>query len=582
MFTDETVPCTGPIRPGPSFYEWSLKFGIPLGPDDYPTRAQFGEYLQWVFKTTVEHAPSNVEVRIHKAKATRLDEHNHDRQSIVLSNGHIIHELAAVILAQGHLPLVADWEQRLITSYAQRHGLRYFPPANPADVSLSSIAAGEPVALRGLGLCFFDYMTLLTTGRGGRFVTTSGGLHYIPSGKEPQLYAGSRRGIPYHARGDNEKGPYGRHEPAILTQEVISGFRRRARSGHAPDFLKEVWPLVSKEIETVYYAAILRRRCLDCSNFRREFLGTSSNSPQETRVLHKYGISESDRLPWGRIAQPFDGIAFAGPSAWRSWLLDYLWDDVNEAASGNVNGPLKAALDVMRDVRKEIRMIVDHRGLPGSSRHEHLDGWYTPFNAFLSIGPPRRRIEEMIALIEAGVLDILGPHLEIEIDGKAWLARSAEIPLSTVRVTTIIEARLPEISLRRTNDKLLAHLLKTGQCCPHMVDGYETGGIDVTECPFRVIDNKGSAHRRRYAVGVPTEGVHWVTTAVARPGVKSVTLAEIDEVARAVLHDASSHQRFGPLQENTKKDSGICHRALRLVNGVHLSDQVASREKRFY
>lgn len=582
MFTDETVPCTGPIRPGPSFHEWSLKFGIPLGPDDYPTRAQFGEYLQWVFKTTVEHAPSNVEVRIHKAKATRLDEHDHDRQSIVLSNGHVIHELAAVILAQGHLPLVADSEQRLITLHARRHGLRYFPPANPADVSLSSIAAGEPVALRGLGLCFFDYMTLLTTGRGGRFVTTSDGLRYIPSGKEPQLYAGSRRGIPYHARGDNEKGPYGRHEPVILTQEVISGFRRRARSGDAPDFLKEVWPLVAKEIETVYYAAILRRRYLDCSNFQREFLPTLSNSPQETRVLHKYGISESDRLPWGRIARPFDGFTFAGPSAWRSWLLDYLWNDVNEAASGNVNGPLKAALDVMRDVRKEIRMIVDHRGLPGSSRHEHLDGWYTPFNAFLSIGPPRRRIEEMIALIEAGVLDILGPRLEIQTDGKAWLARSAEIPLSTVRVTTLIEARLPEIGLRRTNDKLLAHLLKTGQCRPHTVDGYETGGMDVTECPFRVIDNKGSAHRRRYAIGVPTEGVHWVTTAVARPGVKSVTLAEIDEVARSVLHDACSHQRLETLQDNTKKDSGICHRALRLVNGVHLSDQVASREKRFY
>lgn len=582
MFTDETVPCIGPIRPGPSFYEWSLKFGIPLGPDDYPTRAQFGEYLQWVSKTTVEHAPSNVEVRIHRAKATRLDGHDHDRQSIVLSNGHVIRELAAVILAQGHLPLVADSEQRLVTTYAQRHGLRYFPPANPADVSLSSIAPGEPVALRGLGLCFFDYMTLLTTGRGGRFITTSDGLRYIPSGKEPRLYAGSRRGIPYHARGDNEKGPYGRHEPVVLTQEVITGLRRRARSGDAPDFLKEVWPLVAKEIETVFYGAILRHRCLDYSNFQREFLAAPSNSSREAKVLENYGISQSDRLPWGRIARPFEGLTFDGPCAWRNWLLDYLREDVREAAIGNVNGPLKAALDVMRDIRKEIRMIVDHRGLLGNSRHEHLDDWYTPFNAFLSIGPPRRRIEEMIALIEAGVLEILGPRLEIEPDGRAWLARSADIPLSAVRVTTLIEARLPEISLRRTNDKLLARLLKTGQCRPHTVDGYETGGLDVTECPFRVTDNKGRTHRRLYAIGVPTEGVHWVTTAVARPGVKSVTLAEIDEVARAVLHDASRRRGFEPPQDHTKKDSGICHRALRLVNGVHLSDQVTSREKRFY
>ena len=538
MFTDETVTCDGPIRPGPSLFEWLSRSGLPLGPDDYPTRVQFGEYLQWVFSTTVNHAPSNVKVRIHRAKAIRLDGHGYDRQRVVLSNGVVIPELAAVILAQGHLPLVADSEQSLITAYAQRHGLLYFTPANPADVDLSAIAPGEPVALRGMGLCFFDYVTLLTTGRGGRFTTTTDGLRYIPSGKEPRLYAGSRRGIPHHARGDNEKGAHGRHEPVILTKDIISGFRRRARSGDPPDFLKEIWPLVAKEIEAVYYRAILRRRCSDCSEFQREFVGTPRNSRQEAGVLEKYGFPESDRLSWDRIAQPFDGLTFAEPSAWRTWLLNYLREDVKEAASGNVNGPLKAALDVMRDIRKEIRMIVDHKGLLGSSRHEHLDGWYTPFNAFLSIGPPRQRIEEMTALIEAGVLHVVGPRLEIETDGKAWLARSTEIPLSTVRITTLIEARLPEPSLLRTGDKLLAHLIKTGQCRPHTVDGYETGGLDVTESPFRVIDIKGRTHRRLYAIGVPTEGVHWVTAAVPRPGVKSVTLAEIDEVARAVLQDA--------------------------------------------
>lgn len=579
MFTDETVACSGPILPGPSFYEWSLRFGLGVGPDDYPTRAQFGEYLQWVFHTTVKHAPPSVEVRIHKAKAVRLEDTSCGRKSIVLSTRHIIRDVAAVILAQGHLPVTPDSDQLLHATYADEHGLRYFPPTNPADVNLSCIAAGEPVALRGLGLCFFDYMTLLTTGRGGRFITISNGLRYIPSGKEPRLYASSRRGIPYHARGDNEKGPYGRHEPVVLTQGVISRFRRRARSGDAPDFLKEVWPLVAKEIELVYYAAILRRRCSDCSDFQREFLATPSQ--REVEVLEKYGISESDRLSWDLIAQPFHGLEFAEPCAWRRWLLAHLREDVREAAYGNVNGPLKAALDVMRDIRKEIRMIVDHRGILGSSRNDHLDGWYTPFNAFLSVGPPRQRIEEMIALIEAGVLEILGPGLEIEADGKAWLARSTEIPHSMVGVTTLIEARLPEISLRRTDDKLLAHLFKTGQCRPHTVDGYETGALDVTESPFRVLGKNGRTHRGLYAIGVPTEGVHWVTTAVARPGVKSVTLAEIDEVARAALRDASMQPNHEPPQCNTKRDSGICHRALRLVNGVHLSDHVPTREKQF-
>ncbi len=72
---------------------------------------------------------------------------------------------------------------------------------------------------------------------------------------------------------------------------------------------------------------------------------------------------------------------------------------------GNVEGPLKAALDVMRDLRNELRQVFDYDGLSGESRREHLDHWYMPLNAFLSIGPPRVRIEQMIALIKASVLD---------------------------------------------------------------------------------------------------------------------------------------------------------------------------------
>ena len=66
---------------------------------------------------------------------------------------------------------------------------------------------------------------------------------------------------------------------------------------------------------------------------------------------------------------------------------------------------------MLRDLRNELRQIVDHGGLAGASRRDHLDRWYTPLNAFLSIGPPRRRIEEMTALIEAGVLECSGPRL---------------------------------------------------------------------------------------------------------------------------------------------------------------------------
>ena len=94
------------------------------------------------------------------------------RSRSTLDDGRTLDGLGAVVLAQGHLPAVADPEQRRLADYAAGHGLRYLPPANPADLSaaLEALAPGRPVLLRGLGLNFFDHMALLTTARGGRFV----------------------------------------------------------------------------------------------------------------------------------------------------------------------------------------------------------------------------------------------------------------------------------------------------------------------------------------------------------------------------------------------------------------------------
>ncbi|MFI6701809.1 FAD/NAD(P)-binding protein [Streptomyces sp. NPDC050509] len=574
VFTDASVECEGPIRPGPSLYEWAA--GRPaerLGPDDYPSRAAYGRYLEWAFRTTAEGAPGNVTVEVHRARAVRLDDDAdtgafggaapgasrvspvvtgvpgacapyRPTQSLTLDDGTTISGLCAVVLAQGHLPVVSGQTQATLAEFAARHRLRYLPPANPADLDLSGIAPGEPVLLRGLGLNFFDHMALLTAGRGGIFARDAGGvLVYHPSGREPQLYAGSRRGVPYQARGDNAKGPSGRHLPLVLTPDVIALFRKRADAGDPPDFLQEIWPLVAKEVEAVYYVAAFGwpapGRSADGSTLDR-FLSAPGGSAREAAVLDEAGIAVADRWSWDRISRPYGDETFRDPADHRAWLVAHLRKDAAEAALGNVAGPVKAALDVLRDLRNELRLIVDHAGLSGISRRDHLDRWYTPLNAFLSIGPPRRRIEELAALIEAGVLDVIGPRMAVRAVDGAFLAESPVIPGSAVRATTLVEARLPEPDLRRSCDPLLSRLLKTGQCRPHTLDGYETGGMDVTRRPYRLIDRQGGVHPRRFALGVPTEGVHWVTAAGARPGVDSVMLADTDAVARAILRAATS------------------------------------------
>ncbi|EST34165.1 FAD/NAD(P)-binding protein [Streptomyces roseochromogenus] len=561
VFTDKSVRIDGPVEPGPSLYEWARRlagggFGAcddqtlaearDLTPDSYPSRAFYGCYLRDMFQRVVRDAPAHVTVRTYRQRAvavTDLSGEHRGAQAVRLEDGTWLEPLDAVVLAQGHLANRPTAREERHAQLARVHGLTYLPPANPADVDLDVIAPGEHVLLRGLGLNFFDYMALLTTGRGGTFARDGAErLVYRPSGNEPVLFATSRRGIPYHARGENEKGAHGRHHPRLLTADHVTALRGSRPPGEGLDFRRDLWPLIAREVESVYYGALLAARGRGAD---RERLVTGYLHADETELpglLDAYGITAEERWNWARLERPYAGRTFADRADFQAWLSAHLAADVRQARGGNVSNPLKAALDVLRDLRNEVRLAVDHGGLDGDSHRDDLDRWYTPLNAFLSIGPPASRIEETAALIEAGVLELTGPDTVIRIDlrSSTYVTTSTAVPGPPVRATALIEARIPDADVRRTADPLLLHLLGTGQATTHRISAacgttYHTGGLAVGTRPYRLLDAQGREHPRRFAYGVPTESVHWATAAGIRPGVDSVTLGDSDAVARAVL-----------------------------------------------
>lgn len=563
LFTDASVTMDGPVAPGPSLYEWArtvvrtrhtgrhdeatLAEAHRLAPDDYPTRAFYGRYLAWVFHEVGSRAPRNVSVFVHQARVTGVTDTSGpgSGQCVHFEGGGRLDGMDAVVLALGHVdarPLETETE---LADFAIRKGLVYIPPGNPADINLFNVRARQPVIIRGLGLSFFDYLALLTVGRGGSFERSAGRLGYRPSGLEPVIHAGSRRGVPYQARGENEKGRFGRHQPAVLTPEVIEELRDQAKRNGGLDFRRDVWPLVAAEVEGVYYTALLKARGLrfEVDLFHDHALATPRREPELACLLDEYGVTPDLRWDWERIAEPHEGRPFGGTEDFRTWLLDHLDSDVAAAHAGNISGAMKGALDVLRDLRNEVRQVVDHCGLSGDSYRDDLDRWFTPLNAYLSIGPPVSRVEEMIALIQAGVLTVIGPGLTVaaDPDNGTFAAASDLVPGSGVSAIALIEARLPSPDLRRTADPLLLNLLAAGECDVYRIgnpDGrppYETGGLAVTKRPYHLLNADGCPHPRRFAFGVPTEAVHWATAAGARPGVDSVTFGDSDAIATAVL-----------------------------------------------
>ncbi|MFF1412281.1 FAD/NAD(P)-binding protein [Streptomyces sp. NPDC058289] len=604
VYTDHSVLMDGPVEEGPSLYEWAAELarnaedpGVQgrfpaealaearrLGPDDYPTRAFYGAYLEDAFRAVTAAAPEHVAIVEHRTRAVALTDGAGygGPQTLELADGTRLTGLDAVVLSLGHVPARPTRGESALARAAAAHGLTYIAPSNPADVDLSVVAPGETVFVRGLGLNCFDVLALLTEGRGGTFAREGEALRYRPSGREPKIVAGSRRGVPYHARGENQKGPYERHEPRLLTPQAIDRMHRRAVDGERLHFLTDLWPLIAKEVEGVYYGALLaaRGRERQRASFVEHYLA-APDSESEARLLDSAGIAPEDRWDWETLARPYRDRVLRDRADHRAWLLGHLAEDVRQARAGNVRGPLKAALDVLRDLRNEIRLAVDHGKLEGASYRDDLQSWYTPLNAFLSIGPPASRIEELIALIEAGVVEVMGPGVQVhapsavtvtvtvtaadtdtstDTSADAESDRAADpaagvgagaapavftvtsdvVPGPPVAATALIEARLPEPDLPRTAEPLLRDLLESGQAARHRIEGacgtaYETKGLAVTERPYRLVDAGGRAHPRRFAYGVPTEAVHWVTAAGSRPGVNSMTLGDADAIACAVL-----------------------------------------------
>ncbi|MGQ0840039.1 FAD/NAD(P)-binding protein [Actinokineospora sp.] len=573
MFLDDSVECAGPVVAGPSLYEWArfvtlldpfndLPEGIrreaaDLGPNSYPSRAFYGHYLGWTLRHIIRTTAPNVTIETHALDAVDVLDAEDGTQIVALADGRRITEVHAVVLAQGHVGIALSKGKQALADFAAVNHLHYVPPSNPADVDLDFLAPDEPVILRGLGLNFFDHMAMLTLGRGGRFQRGADGrLTYRRSGREPKLIAGSRRGIPYHARGENQKGVYGRHLPYFLTPAVIADMRCKAERGEPVSFAADLWWVIDAEVRAVYYATLVGERECTCTaaEFLREFraldLGrvagaiplVSTVSAAESALLDRFGVPVDQRWDWTIVANPCRHETFRTAPEFTSWLVAYLRNDVQEARRGNVRSALKAALDVLRDLRNEIRLVVDHGGLSGDSYRDELERWYMPLNAFLSIGPPVQRVEQMVALIESGVLQVVGPGMTVECrpDGAGFLVRSALVPDGGTSARVLIEARLQEMDIRRTTDPLIRNLLAGGEARTNRIpnaDGtyYETGGLAVTPRPYRLVQQVRGPHPRRFAFGVPTETVHWLTAAGIRPGVNSVILGDADAIARAGL-----------------------------------------------
>lgn len=550
------APDDGPPRPGvgPSLLEWLRNGSEPefahLGANDYAPRVLYGRYLRFVYSSilrslrevaVVHEIRGNVEA-LHLLKSGY-------RLEVIDDNGTRALESHAVVLATGYARNVLSGQSSDLAFFAERvPGLHYIAGDSAADMDFSGLLPGMSVGVIGMGLSFYDVMLALTIGRGGRFVRVAQGeIRYQPSGQEPRLVAGSRSGLIIPARGRNQKPAVNRFRPRFLTPQAVARLRAAAVSRYgspALDFDRDILPLLRAEIYYVYYTTYARHRR---GSHAADQLGTRlrTHGPDERgwdEILADEGLADVTTPELGQLARPFRDKFFDNPAAFHDSLLQLLVEDLREASRGNVDSPLKAALDVIRDVRDVIRQAVDFGGLHPISHRDAFLGDFLPVMSLLSAGPPLERVQQVIALLDAGLLEIVGPdaHFHCDHESDNFIVESPQVAGSRRQVSALIDSRIPVPDLDRNSEPLFRQLVADGVVTEFVNETathrFATGGLAVTRAESRVMDANDRPHRGLYAIGIPTEHSRWFTqVGSSRPGSRTSFHRDADVIAVSIL-----------------------------------------------
>ena len=609
FFTDASCTVDGPVAPGPSLAEWvrAVRAGdiaLPawaddsitrevasIGDRDFPTRRLNNAYLGWAFDETLRRAAAGLTVEWHQDFATAVEDRaagDRPGQTVRLASGASL-DADIVVYALGHNGTEHSDDSVRLADFAARHDLAYVAPAFTADLDLSHIAPGADVIVRGMGLAAIDLTVMLTEGRGGTFAPRADGtLHYEPSGNEPTLHLGSRRGVPYRSKITSRVAG----DPVSLEYLGAEFHASVAAHDDALDFERDAWPLIANELVTAF------ARELFTAHPDRVVEDWAAFAPQLRRVLARergYASEELAALIAAHVPDPddrFDLEAFDRP-------LAFLPGDSGAGVEVGFGAGAAAGQEpgdaVHRRVVDHIATDLRHRT---SQRHSATQAlfmaglfsylslaevppqrwnarsrtqllprrWHTYFS-YLASGPPGHRLEELIALADAGVVRFLGGDVQLEADerGGVFTASGSAVvvgvgvgagvcdgsPLApvtartSVTARTLIDAWLPEARASRSENPLLRQLVDTGRIAELSVvdeagvygSGALSSGALTTGQIEAALNGRVPGEARQFALGPfvagPTGG------AFTRPGLDSLPFRIHDRVARAILVEAA-------------------------------------------
>ena len=572
IFPDESCLLENPGIMGPTLHEWIHGPGrdrltqVGLGAEaavldsqSFASRRVQGHYLSAAFELALDRL--GAEVHMHRARAEAVRRGEGDRGFVVTTSAGAEIATDVLVSAQGHLDMHTAEQDAILADRAAAsagHDLYYQAPGYTADLDFSGIPAGAEVLTRGFGLAFLDFMVMVTEGRGGEFVDDGERLRYRPSGTEPVLWVGSSRGVSYSPKlGYSQADVPG--APAVALRYLdrvaertggVGGGRRGSghrlgESSRFIDFDEVFGPLFELELTYAHYEHVLWKRGIDAPELLERIDATAErvrsgrigeNGAEATTGAVFETIAEAARDVITDEADLFDLDRIDRP------LADLRCDDLSSAEASvrdHISGQLKRSADVHHSADLavftalvkayvQIRMLVRDGRVSNGDRTEFVEGSFHSLFSFIGSGPPPKRVRQILALHEAGLVRFLGPGLSIDADAAGFTARSTAHPEAKT-FTHLVDARLARQSAEKAADPVLETLRADGRLL------LETAAHAKlrTDGAGRALDAHGRAQGDLFLLGPAVSGS--TAEAFTRPQTGAPVFADNERIAGAIL-----------------------------------------------
>ena len=220
-----------------------------------------------------------------------------------------------------------------------------------------------------------------------------------------------------------------------------------------------------------------------------------------------------------------------------------------EAVLGE-DSPFMMAVGALHAGRLLVKQLVAQGHISQASRLRDVQGWFEPLVEGLSSGPPRWRVEQMLALHRAGLADWVGRAPAVQVVDDRFVAVSPQVAdahgqdPAAVTGTWLVEAMMPPNRVNAGTAPLMRQLLADGVAAVGTWEDEDgelrpSSGFDVTPRPHRLRGADGAVREDVYVIGLQLSGVQWGTAIAAEAGEsasgRAASLGDADAIARDVV-----------------------------------------------